>query len=348
MSDKRDFYEILGLPKTASDKEIKSTYRRLAKKYHPDTNKNNPQAERIFKEITEAYNVLSNPEKRKLYDEFGHMGLESGFDPEAARQFRNQAHYNQAHYTRGWSNMSNDNYGDSFRGADDIFGDIFDQFFRGSKGRTGSTSHHFSGQDFSSQNFSGQNFSGQNFSGWVSSGQQSPFHQPSPEPNASADLTITFDEAATGADKTLHLTDEHGQSRTLQVHIPAGIEEGQSLRVKLNGQTIHLKIHIRGKKNWERKGNDIYVTFRIPYTTAVFGGEVTVPTLTGHALCQITPGTQSGSKIRLKGKGIHSETTPAHKGNEYVIIQIDVPKTLSPEAAGHLRSYQKMICPGRS
>lgn len=326
---KRDYYDVLGINRSADEKEIKRAYRKLAKKYHPDINPGDKQAEQKFKEITEAYNVLSDSEKKKLYDEYGFEALEEGF----------QAGHNQS---GGWSNFSgsfgnggkyqefhftNDNMGDIF---DDIFGGFSGDFFHGHNGRHGGNSFHFkSGNGFDSSSFSQDGA------------------------DAHADVTISFDEAVSGCNKVLHLQDENGKTSSLQVHIPAGIDEGQSVRLRGKGASgigggsagdLMLKVHITPKPGYVRKGNDVYVTVNIPFTTAALGGEAIVPTLTGKVCCKIAAGTQAGSKIRLKNKGIPSMKNPGHKGDEYIVIQIEVPKTLTPAERQKLIEYEKLSC----
>ena len=316
---KRDFYDCLGVAKNADEKQIKSAYRKLAKKYHPDTNPGDKQAEQRFKEITEAYNVLSDKEKRKLYDQFGmaafdgSMGDPSASDPfgGSGRGFGNGGQYREYHYSSG--NM------------DDIFGDIFGDMFhdRGfGSGFSGRTSSSFGGfEDAFGSGFDGQ-----------------AQYDHAEGKNIHSDVTIDFEEAAFGCDK--YLLFEGDKKESLQVHIPAGIDEGQSVRLKGKGESgrygkqagdLLLKVHIRPHPEYTRKGNDVYITQAIPYTTAVLGGKAYFKTLHGTVECTVPAGTQSGSKIRLKNKGIVSMKNPAKHGDEYVVVQIAVPKNLTPE-----------------
>ena len=296
---KKDYYAVLGIGRSADEKEIKRAYRRLAKKYHPDTNPGDKKAEQKFKEVTEAYNVLSDAEKKKLYDHYGFAALEEGFG-------KNDS-YQEYHFTGG-------DMGD----MGDIFGDFFGDMFH----RDGGSTFHFHNSSFRQKGA-----------------------------DAHADIQISFDEAVAGCDKVFRLQDESGKTSSVQVHIPAGIDEGQSVRLKGKGASgsgsgengdLLLKVHIMPKPGYERKGNDVYVTVNIPYVTAVLGGEAIVPTLTGKVSCKIAAGTQSGSKIRLKNKGIPSMKNPAHKGDEYIVIQIEVPKYLTPEERQKLMEYDKV------
>ena len=309
---KRDYYDVLGIDRNADEKEIKRAYRKLAKKYHPDTNSGDKQAEQKFKQVTEAYDVLGNAEKKKLYDQYGFAAFEEGFGTDRGRH----AGQTGGHSYSG-SGFGNGGTWQEFHFSDgdreDFFGDIFENFFwgRGENGggfRAGSS---FSGRGFGSHSFRQRGA------------------------DSHADIKISFEEAACGCDKMLQLQDETGKTQLLQVHIPAGIDEGQSIRLKGKGATgtgggtdgdLMLKVHIIPKPGYERKGNDVYVTVYIPYAAAVLGGEVVVPTLTGNVSCRIPAGTQSGSKIRLKNRGIPFVKNPAHKGDEYIVVQIEVPK----------------------
>ena len=285
MAVKRDYYDVLGIDRNADEKTIKKAYRKLAKKYHPDTNAGNPDATDKFKEVNEAYDILSDPKKKKMYDQFGHAAFEAGADP----------------------------------GAD-----------AGASGFGGSGFH------------SGSGFGG--------------FHQqdfPQKGSDVKASINVTFDEAAFGADKRISLSSPDGSSgapQTLQVHIPAGIDTGKSIRLKGKGMPgtgggepgdLLLKVTVGTRPGYERKGSDVYTTISIPYTTAVFGGEATVPTLYGNVICKIREGMQSGSKIRLRGKGIVSMKNPSIRGDQYVTIQIQVPQNLNYTAKEKLHEYAR-------
>lgn len=317
MSDKRDYYEVLGISRNADEAQIKKAYRRLAKKYHPDTNAGDAQAEQKFKEVTEAYTILSDPEKRKMYDRFGH----AAFDPNAAAGAQGG--------NSGWGNFyrTSGNAGNGYQefhfegdmgGMDDIFRDIFGGFG--------------------------------DFHGYGSDGRQ--FRQRGRDLNT--EITIGFDEAAFGCDKVVTLQGASGRGdagQSIRVHIPAGIDTGQSVRLKGKGAPgvnggepgdLFLHVNVAGRPGYIRKGQDLYSTIRIPYTTAVFGGEAAVETLYGKVLCKIREGTQSGTKIRLRNKGIVSMKEPNVRGDHYVTVQIDVPTGLSAAARQKLKEYESV------
>ena len=341
MGTKRDYYEILGINKNADAATIKKAYRKLAKKYHPDTNQGNKEAEICFKEVNEAYDVLSDPEKKKAYDRFGHAGLDgnttgynpygNGFNGSYSGSYRDpNGNYREYHFEG--SNM------------DDIFGDVFGDMFRGNTG----------------SGFGGQSFRGNGsrfYEGGFGRGgfRQEDFRQKGEDYHA--DISVSFDEAFHGCDKIISLQEQGTQGqkvRSLQIHVPAGMEDGKSIRLKGKGMPgsgggepgdLLLKVHVGQKAGFERKGADIYTTVNIPFTTAVFGGEVTVPTVDGRVVCKIREGTQSGSKIRLKGKGAVSMKNPTVHGDQYVTVQIQVPSPgqLSPEARQKLREYSQAL-----
>ena len=227
METKRDYYEVLGVNREAEEGAIKKAYRKLAKKYHPDTNAGNAQAEQRFKEITEAYTVLSDPKKRKLYDQFGHAAFDGSGPQEGA-------------YYRNAGNTGNGGYREyHFEGGDmdDIFGDIFGDMFHGKN----------------SGGFGKRGFGGREFSGRGS--------------DMEADVAVSFDEAVFGGDKVIHLRDQDGNVQSLQVHIPAGIEAGKTIRLRGKGNPgingggsgdLLLRVTVGEKPGYERKGRDIY------------------------------------------------------------------------------------------
>lgn len=347
MAEKRDYYEVLGVDRGADDATLKKAYRKLAKKYHPDTNAGNADAADKFKEVNEAYDVLSDPKKKKMYDQFGHAAFEAGADPGAGAGGFSGFH--------GGTNGGYQEFHFNGEDMDDIFGDIFGNMFHGSHsgssgfgGSNRSYSHFGGGSGFHSRSGFGSNgFGGSGFGGF----HQQDFAQKGSDVKAS--INVTFDEAAFGADKRISLSGPDGNSgapQTLQVHIPAGIDTGKSIRLKGKGMPgtgggepgdLLLKVTVGTRPGYERKGSDVYTTISIPYTTAVFGGEATVPTLYGNVICKIREGMQSGSKIRLRGKGIVSMKNPGVRGDQYVTIQIQVPQNLNYTAKEKLHEYAK-------
>ena len=342
---KRDYYDVLGVSRSASASEIKKAYRKLAKKYHPDTNAGNKEAEQKFKEVTEAYNVLSDEEKKKMYDQFGHAAFD-GSAPNGAYQ-GNAGNYGSGFggsYSGAYQDVNGAYHEYHFNSSDmgDIFDDMFGNIFHGDE----------SGKGFGSfRSGSTGGFKGFGSGGSKGFGGQYDQNAPQKGSDIHADVTVGFDEAAFGCDKIITLQNpSNGSSQSLKVHIPAGIDTGKSVRLRGKGQPgfqggeagdLFLKVTVANKPGYERKGLDVYTTIQIPYTTAVFGGEARVHTLYGDVMCKIKEGTQSGSKIRLRGKGIVSMKNASVHGDQYVTVEIQVPKYLNQEAKEKLKEYQR-------
>ncbi len=327
MAAKRDYYETLGIDKKADTSTIKKAYRKLAKKYHPDTNAGNPSAEEKFKEVTEAYNVLSNEEKKKLYDEFGFAGLAEGFSAEAAREAARGGgygfdpfggSYHSGPYTHQEFHFEN---GTGGMDADDLFSGMFGDFFSNGarENHAGSRGRSRKGAD------------------------------------VEAAITIEFEEAVFGCEKNISLHDPATNStQNLAIHIPAGIDSGKTIRLKGQGNPgvgggaagdILLAVTVHNSSEYKRQGMDVYSTVRIPYTTAALGGKVRVHTLYGDVECNVKEGTQAGSKIRLRGKGIVSMKNKNQHGDHYVTVEIQVPKHLTPKERQVLQEYKRLLEP---
>ena len=365
MAVKRDYYDVLGIDRNADEKTIKKAYRKLAKKYHPDTNAGNADAADKFKEVNEAYDVLSDPKKKKMYDQFGHAAFEAGADPGAGAG---------AGGFGGFQGGGNGSYQEfHFEGGDmdDILKNLFGGGFGGgsNSGKAGSA-HGFGGSGFGHSGFENGSFrSGFNnrsgFNGGFGSGSfdntgygdgfgnscNSGFsgsHQQKGQ-DLNAEISISFNEAAFGCDKLINLSGADGSGKqTLKVHIPAGIDNGKSIRLRGKGNPgyggapagdLLLKVHVGERPGFERKGTDVYTTVNVPFITAALGGEAKVQTLNGQVMCRIPEGTQSGSKIRLKGKGIQVMGKVGVYGDLYVTVQVQVPRNLSEESKRRLREF---------
>ena len=365
---KRDYYEVLGVSQSADASAIKKAYRKLAKKYHPDSNVGDASAAEHFKEVNEAYDVLGDEKKRKLYDQYGHAAFEEGFGQGAnghsggysggASGFGGNGGFGGF---SGFRNAgSNGGYQEfHFNGNDADMDDILKNMFGGGcfsgfgsgSGNSGRRSYSSSG--FNSSVF-GSGF-GQSANGYSSysdfgsdygAGAGSAAGSDSLDVNA--EVTVSFDEAAFGANKRIRLQGSDGKTQTLEIKIPAGIDSGKTIRLKGKGSIgrsgragdLLLKVTVQDKPGFRREGMDVYTTVQIPFTTAVFGGEARIRTIHGDVICKIKPGTQSGSKIRLKGKGIVSMKDPKVFGDQYAIIEIQVPTTLTPQAARKLREFE--------
>ncbi|MBN1168348.1 DnaJ domain-containing protein [Candidatus Woesebacteria bacterium] len=282
MAAKSDYYDILGVSKDASQEEIKKAYRKQAVEWHPDKHKDNKEAaEKRFKEINEAYQVLSDEEKRQAYDQFGHAAFSPGGGAPGGG-FGGFGQGGQSPFGGQWRvYTSGGNGGSPFSGYDfsDPF-DIFEQFFGGS----------------------------------------SPFGRRAQRiPRYS--ITIDFMEAIKGTEKEI---DIGGKKR--KIKIPAGVDEGS--RIKFDD--FILTFNIRPHEIFERDGYDIFVRMTIPFSLAALGGQLEIPTIDGDTKIKIKKGTQSGTMIRLRGKGV-PHVRGGGRGDEYVRININVPKSINRE-----------------
>jgi len=294
----KDYYKILGVPRNASQEEIKKAYRRLALKYHPDKNKGNKEAEEKFKEINEAYAVLSDPEKRRQYDMLGADGFQSRFSQE-----------------------------DIFRGFD--FESIFKDFGIGFGGRV---------RDIFSELF-GDFGSGFGSSPFERAHTYHTEHTGIKGRDLVYELPLTLEEVARGTKKTISYN-AGGIQETISINIPAGVKDGQKLRVRGKGEPgpyggprgdLYVQVKILEHPVFKREGEDIFCKQRIKFSEAVFGTEIEVPTIYGKRLkLKVPAGTQSGAKLRIKGYGL-PRPNGRGKGDQYVEIHIDVPKQLTKE-----------------
>lgn len=277
MTTKNDYYDILGVDKSASAAEIKSAYRKKALEWHPDRHKDNKEeAEKKFKEVNEAYQVLSDSQKKGAYDQFGHDafspggGFRGGGSPFGGQQAGRYGPFTYTYTTNSGGQ------GSPFSGFD--FGDpfeIFESFFGGG----------------------------------------SPFRQARSVPRYS--VKIDFMEAIKGVTKELMI---NGKKK--KIKIPAGVSEG----TRINFNDFSLSINVTPHDVFERDGDDIYVKVTIPYSLAVMGGQITAPTVDGKDVkLKVRAGTQSGTMIRLKGKGAPNPRRRG-KGDQYVKINIVVPE----------------------
>ena len=350
MAQKRDYYEVLGVNKSATDAEIKKAYRKLAKKYHPDMNKDNPKAEELFKEVTEAYEVLSDKEKRKLYDQFGHAAFDEGAGQGGAYGAGGQGFGRGA---GGFGGFGGQGFRGGFSGGGGFGNSGFGGFGSGNFGGGGGGSFHFNGN--SGDGYQEYYYTGDNlddiFDGFFGGSRKDRSRSKDGE-DVLAKVEVSFEEAALGADKVIRFRAPDGSEQSLQVHIPAGIDSGQKIRLKGKGMpgqngggagSLLLEVTVQSNPGFERKGMDIYTTVEIPFETAVLGGETIVPTLSGRVSCKIKEGTQSGTKIRLKGKGIVSMKNPSQKGDEYAVIQIRVPRNLRADSKQKLQEYANAV-----
>ena len=315
---KRDFYEILGIPKTASADEIKKAHRKLVRLYHPDVNKNNAAAEAKFKEAQEAYDVLSDETKRKNYDQYGQAEVPAGFggapgggDPFDFLRRSQQGGGRARPGAGGRSRRPEGVTAEDFQTGgvnDGQFSDIFDQFFgRGAQASPG----HASARARRPASPKGEDIE--------------------------YPVTLTFAQAARGMTLPLQISRD-GKIETIEVKIPGGVKEGSRVRLKGQGQQVNgepgdlfIVTRVLAHPYFRREGNalDIYLDLPISMYEALQGTKVEVPTLDGPVTITVPPGTSSGAKLRIKERGIYRG---AEKGDQYSVIKVIVPKTLDEES----------------
>lgn len=350
-TDKRDYYDVLGVSKTASDDEIKQAYRKLAKKYHPDLNPGNKEAEEKFKEVNEAYEVLSDKDKRSKYDQFGH----AAFDP------------NAGFGGGGFSGFSGSGFTGSFTGFDDILNSMFGGGFgRSSSSRPdapmgGSDLQYRITISFEEAAFGCKKeiqYRREEVCGACSGTGAATGSEAKTCPTCKGTGTVRVQQnsffgmvqstrtcdACGGTGKIIEKPCERckGKGRvmvakTVTVNIPAGIDDGQTLRLGGKGGMgynggpdgdLLVTVSVRNHKQFIREGYDLYLNYTIPMTVAVLGGEVTVPTLSGDVKYKIPEGTQSGTTFRLRGQGIQ-RLNGSTKGDLLVNCTVEIPKRLT-------------------
>ncbi len=354
MADKRDYYEVLGISKGASDDEIKKAFRQTAKKYHPDMHPDDPDAEEKFKECQEAYAVLSDPDKRRQYDQYGHAAFDGsmgggGFD---------------------------------FSGMDfsDIFGDIFGDFFGGGARRANNGP--MKGQNVRARvniKFEEAAFGCEKEIELVLKDECSTCHGSGAKPGTSKvtcskcggqgkirvtqqsffgtvqNITTCPDCQGTGQIIKEKCSDCHGtgyiaRKKRIQVSIPAGIDNGQSVRIREKGEPginggprgdLLVEVRVAPHAIFQRSEYDIYSSAPISFAQAALGGEVMIDTLDGKVVYEVKPGTQTDTRIRLKGKGVPSLRNKSMRGDHYVTLVVQVPTNLSHDAKETLRKFDE-------
>lgn len=315
----KDYYKTLGVSKTASEKELKAAYRKLARKYHPDVNPGDKKAEARFKEINEAYEVLGDPDKRKKYDELGanwryyeqaqQAGAQGGGSPFGAGNpfgggFSGGAWNVNVGGPGGYRAMTPEEMEEMFGGAggDSPFSDFFRTFFGGEPPRRGAA-------------------------------------RTAPGRDLEHELELSLEEAFSGTTRRLTIQQD-GQSRSVDVRIPAGVKTGSRVRAAGGGEAgthggasgdLYLRVKLRPHPRFEVRGSDLHTKVAVPLTTAVLGGEANVPTLGGSVRLKIPELTQPGQVFRLKGHGMPIVGKPKERGDLYATVEVVLPKSLTPE-----------------
>ena len=372
MADKRDYYEVLGITKTATPDEIKKAYRQMAKKYHPDANPGDKDAEAKFKEAAEAYGILSDPEKKKLYDQYGHAAFEAGGAG------------------AGGYNYQNMDMNDIFSNFGDIFGDLFGGGGFGSFGGFGSRSRrtNYNGPmqgsnvraririSFEEAVFgctktidisykeecetchgsgakpgtSPETCKKCNGSGQVTVTRQSLFGmmrsvEPCPDCNGTGQIIRDKCPDCKGAGYKQ-------RKKKIDVRIPAGIDAGQSVRISGMGEPgvkggqrgdLLVEVVIGESRDFQRDGVNLYSEMDITFPEAALGGQIKVHTIDGDVLFPIKAGTQTGTTIRLKNKGVPFVRDSSKRGDQYTILNIVVPKLMTGKQKDALKAFDEVM-----
>lgn len=363
---KKDYYEVLGLKRGASENEIKKAYRKLARKYHPDVNPGDKKAEERFKEISGAYDVLSDTEKRKKYDLYGHQSFQSGFDPFTS--------YQKGRGSQGFDfqGANFDSFGRGFEGFGDIFSDLFGQRQKGNhriptKGADIQYSMEISFEDAIrglSTDITLQKTStcDQCNGSGASHGSQS---QICPECRGSGQKKagrgpFSFSQACSRCNgsgswnpnpcKKCSGAGVIPKTEKIGIKIPQGVDTGSKVRVAGKGESgkyggppgdLYIITKVRTHHVFERKGDNIYSVIPITVTEAALGGQITVPTVDGSVTMKIPEGTQSGQVFRLAKKGV-PKLKENGRGDQFVEVKIVVPKNLDERSKQLLRDFERL------
>lgn len=294
----KDYYQILGVGRDASEKEIKSAYRKLARKYHPDVNPGDKTSEEKFKEVSEAYEVLSDKDKRTKYDQYGQYWEQMG-QPGAGGQ-----------PPPGWDSFTFDYGGAGGQGQPDFggaegFSDFFEMLF-GTRGRGGGGGH--------------------------TTHRRQQHHAPSKGRSIEAEMEVSLEDAFHGAKKSFNFN-----GKKLEVTIPKGVKDGQKIRLAGQGENgaagagdLLITTKVRSHPVYERQGDDLHVDVPVDYTVAGLGGEVQVPTLTGRVTMKVPPKTSGGRVFRLPGQGM-PKLKESGRGNLYAKVRVTIPESMDSE-----------------
>jgi curved DNA-binding protein len=306
---KRDYYDILGVSRTASADEIKSAHRRLARKFHPDANKNDSSSTQKFQEVQEAYDTLGDADKRRQYDQFGHAG---GPNPYETPYGSGQGH---SSWDDGGVRVEDFDFGQEAGGGGGHFGEMFDSLF-GTRGPFGRGRRNRAADE-------------------AAAAQTKDVEYP---------LNLTFEQAVGGTSLPFTINRGH-RTETIEVKIPAGVKTGSRVRIKGRGNVgpsgpgdLFIIVNVQDHPYFKRDGLDVLLEVPISIYESMLGSKITVPTLAGQVTINIPAGTSSGAKLRIKGHGV---TRGPDTGDQYCLIKIVVPKDLNAETITQVEQIQR-------
>ena len=318
----RDYYEILGVPRDATADQIKKAYRHLARRYHPDVNPGDKTAESKFKEAQQAYDILSEPEKRATYDRFGHAAFEAG----AGAGPRGGA---SEWFAQGGPNVRVENID---------LNDLLGNFTQGAQGGGGLFEDLISRMKGGRSSRQARGAEAGGGGGGARSGREIEAH-----------LTIPFLTAVRGGETTIEIEREPGRRVALDVKIPPGIESGQKLRLKGQGSpgigggpagALVVEIEVEPHKWFTREGRDLVVEVPVSLGEAILGGKIEVPTLDGIKTLNVPSNSTSGQKLRLKGQGVPASSGQP-EGDLFVILKVALPRTTNDESKALIRQFME-------
>lgn len=298
-----DYYKVLGLDKNATTDDIKSAYRKLARKHHPDLNPSDKEAHKKFQQVNEANEVLSDPEKRKKYDQYGK-------DWKHAEEFEKQRQQQRQYSNQGGQTFSGGYAREGSFGGENDFSDFFSSMFGGQESRGRSRQTKFRGQDYN------------------------------------AELQLNLSDAYKTHQQTITIN-----NKNVRITIPAGIENGQQIRLKgygapgVNGGPngdLYITFSITNNTQYKRMGNDLYTTVDLDLYTAVLGGEVTLDTLSGKVKLKAMPETQNRTKMRLKGKGFPVYKKEGEFGDLFITFSVKIPTNLTEKEKELFKELSKI------
>ncbi len=306
-----DYYGVLGVSKTASQDEIKKAFKKLARKYHPDLNPNDPSAKQKFQEINEANEVLSDPEKRKKYDAYGENWKHADEFEAQKQRYQQQGRSSAGGFGGmggGYWSSADGGFSGSFNGDEGEFSDFFESLFGSRRGSRSHGSAGFKGQDFN------------------------------------AELHLALRDAATTHKQILEVN-----GKKIRITVPAGIADGQT--IKLNGQggpginggpagDLYITFIIANDPVYKREGDDLYMNVPVDLYTAILGGEKVIDTLNGKVKLKLKPETQNGTKVRLKGKGFPVYKKDGQFGDLFITYDVQIPTHLTEKQKQLFRELQ--------
>lgn len=364
MADKRDYYEVLGVQKGCSEDELKKAYRKMAKKYHPDLHPDDKESEAKFKEANEAYEILSDPQKRSRYDQFGHAGVDPSFGGGAGGAYGSGGFgfdmgdigdIFEGFFGGGFGGSSRRQNPNAPRRGADIRIQVAISFFEACKGVNKTVSVNRSEVCHDCHGSGAENGIAQkscpdcNGTGQVRYQQRTPFGVINSQ--RSCDRCQGKGKIIEKACPKCSGRGFVNNSKTVEIKIPAGIDDGQTLSVRGQGNAgvnggpsgdLLVLIAVRPDPLFKRKGYDIYCEMPISYYQAVTGDELTVPTIDGNAIYDLPEGTQPGTTFRLRGKGVQ-RLNGRGRGDQFVTVTIDVPKNLSKTQKEKLKAFEDSI-----